>query len=207
MPGWVGEGLVGDGFGDELGVVPAVVVHHGVVGVVGPAAAGVGEELVDGDVGDPLLVGGLAVLDVEDGGGAEDFVGEVELALLDEGEDGDGGDGLGDGGDAEERVLRGLDEMLMVGHADGLVIGELAAAGDGDGGGGDAELLTELSGETTHFAALLAVGAAELGPRKCPDGREGGGGGGKGEILEEGSASEGLDIEWCPFDEEPVSER
>ncbi len=106
--GLVGEWMVGDGFGDELCVVPAVVVHHGGRCVVGPAAAGVGEEFVDGDVGDPLFVGGLAVFVVEDGAGAEDFVGEVELALLDEGEDGDGGDGLGDGGDAEEGVLLGL---------------------------------------------------------------------------------------------------
>jgi hypothetical protein len=54
----------------------------------------VGEELVDGDVGDPLLVGGLAVFVVEDGAGAEDLVSEVELALFEEGEDGDRGDGL-----------------------------------------------------------------------------------------------------------------
>ncbi len=74
----------------------------GSVESLGQPPAGVGEEMVDGDVGDALLVGGLAVLVAEDGGGAEDFVGEVELALFDEGEDGDGGDGLGDGGDAEE---------------------------------------------------------------------------------------------------------
>ena len=174
----VGEGLVGDGFGDEFGVVPAVVVRHGVVGVVGPAAAGVGEEIVDGDVGDPLLVGRLAVLDAEDGGGAEDFVGEVELALLDEGEDGDGGDGLGDGGDAEEGVLLGLGEVLAVGHAYGFVVGELAVAGDGDGGGGDGELAAEGSGEAAHFAALLAVGAAELGLGFEAGKADGGGGGG-----------------------------
>jgi hypothetical protein len=126
--GLVGEGVVGDGFGDEFGVVPAVVVHHGVVGVVGPAAAGVGEELVDGDVGDPLFVGGLAVLDVEDGAGTEDFVSEVELTLLDEAEDGDGSDGLCDGRDPEEGVLLGLNEVLGVGHADGLIVDELTVA-------------------------------------------------------------------------------
>jgi hypothetical protein len=105
--GRFGEELVGDGFGDELGVVPAVVVDHGVGVVIGPAG-GVGEEMIDGDVGDVRLVGWLAVLDAEDGVGAEDFVGEVEPAPFDEGEDGDGGDGLGDGGDAEEGVLAGL---------------------------------------------------------------------------------------------------
>jgi len=193
--GLVGEGMVGDGFGDEFRVVPAVVVHHGVVGVVGPAAAGVGEELVDGDVGDPLLVGGLAVLDVEDGAGAEDFVGEVELALLDEGEDGDGGDGLGDGGDAEEGVLGGLGEVLAVGHADGLVVDELAVAGDGDGGGGDGELAAEFSSETAHFAALLAGGATVLSLREGFDGGKADGcRGGKGEILEESAAGEGLKV-------------
>ena len=98
----------------------------GSVESLGQPPAGVGEEMVDGDVGDPLLVGGLAVLDAEDGGGAEDFVGEVELALLDEGEDGDGGDGHGDGGDAEEGVLGGLGEVLAVGHAGALVEGEAA---------------------------------------------------------------------------------
>ena len=177
--GRVGEGDFGDGLGDELGVVPGEVVHHGVVGVVGPAAAGVGEEMVDGDVGDPLLVGGLAVLDVEDVGGAEDFVGEAELALLDEGEDGDGGDGLGDGGDAEEGVLLGLGEICAVDHAYGFVVDESAVAGDGDGGGRDGELAAELSGDAAHFAALLAVGASVcwlaegLGRESCGGGGEG----------------------------------
>lgn len=160
--GRIGEGLVGDGFGDEFGLVPAVVVHHGVGGVGGPTAAGVGEEMVDGDVGDVLLVGRLAVLDAEDGGGAEDLVGELELALFDEGEDGDGGDGYREGGDAEEAVLLGLDEVLAVGHADRLIVDELAVAGDGDGGGRDGELLAEGSGDAAHLAALLAVGAAVL---------------------------------------------
>lgn len=193
--GLVGQEVVSDGFGDEFGVVPAVVVPHGVVGIVGPAAAGVGEELVDGDVGDPLLVGWLAVLDAEDGAGAEDFVGEAELALLDEGEDGDGGDGLGDGGDAEEGILGGLGEVLAVGHADGLVVDELAVAGDGDGGGGDGELAAEGSGETAHFAALLAGGTTELSLREGFDGgAESCGGGGEGEIVEESAAGEGLTV-------------
>ena len=192
--GRVGEGDFGDGLGDEFGVVPGEVVHHGVVGVVGPAAAGVGEEMVDGDVGDVLLVGGLAVLDAEDGGGAEDFVGEVELALLDEGEDGDGGDGLGDGGDAEEGVLVGLGETCLVGHADGLVVDESAVAGDGDGGGRDGELAAELCGEAAHLAALLAVGASVLGLCEGPEGGETYGrcGGGGEEISDERTAVEGF---------------
>jgi hypothetical protein len=109
--------------------------------------------------------------------------------LLDEGEDGDGGDGLGEGGDAKEGVLLGLHEMLAVGHADGLVVGELAVAGDGDGGGRDGELAAEGSGKAAHLAALLAVGAAVLAlgesfarAEEC--------GGGEGQIFQKGSASE-----------------
>ena len=56
-----------------------VVAHHGVGGVVGPAAAGVGEEMVDGDVGDPLLVGWLAVSDAEDAVGPKTL--SVRLSL------------------------------------------------------------------------------------------------------------------------------
>ncbi len=52
--------------------------------------------------------------------------------------------------------------MLAVGHADGLVVDELAVAGDGDGGGGDGELPAEGRGDAAHLAALLAVGAAVL---------------------------------------------
>jgi hypothetical protein len=54
----------------------------------------------------------------------------------------------------------------VVGHADGLIVDELAVAGDGDGGGGDAELLAELPGETAHFATLLAGRTAVLGLRE-----------------------------------------
>ena len=143
-----------------------VVVHHGVGGVVGPAAGGVGEEMVDGDVGDVLLVGRLAVFGAENAGGTEDFIGEVELALFNEREDGDGGDGLGDGGDAEEAGLLDLHEMLAVAHADGLIVDELAVAGDGDGTGGDGELLAEGFGDAAHLATLLAGGTAVLGLRQ-----------------------------------------
>ncbi len=161
--GRVGDGEFGDGVGDEFGLVPGEVEHHGVGVVVWPAAGGVGEEMVDGDVGDEGLVGRLAVFDVEDAGGAEDFVVEVELALLDEGEDGDGGDGLGDGGDAEEGVLLDLGEELAVADADGLVVDEHPVAGDGDGGRGDGELFAELAGNAAHFAVLLAGGSTVLG--------------------------------------------
>ena len=185
--GWVGERDFGDGLGDEPGLVPGEVEHHGVGGVVGPAAAGVGEEMVDGDVDDVGLVGGLAVLDAEDGARAEDLVGELELALLDEREDGDGGDGLGDGGDAEEGVLLGLIETGFVGHAGGLVVDEAAVAGDGDGGGRDGELAAEFGGEAAHLAALLAGRASVLGLREGFEGGEayGGCGGCREEISNE----------------------
>ena len=108
-------------------------MHHRVGGVIGPATGSVGQEIVDSDVGDVLLVGRLAVFCAENAGGTEDFVSKVELALFDEGEDGDGGDRLGDGRDAEEAGLLDLHEMLPVPHADGLVVDELAVAGDGNG--------------------------------------------------------------------------
>ena len=196
MPGGLVRGLVGDGLGDELGVVPAVVLHHGVGGVVGPAAAGVGEEMVDGDVGDVGLVGRLAVLVAEDAGGAEDFVGEVELALLDEGEDGDGGDGLGDGGDAEEGVLLGLGEMLAVGHADGLVVDEVAVAGDGDGGGGDARIGGGIPRRGDPSRRAAGRWSLRIGVERGICGRGDDCGGGAGEVSQEGSAGERVDRHW-----------
>src|SRR5450631_3378761 len=158
--GRAGERKIGDGIGDEFGLVPAIVVHHGVGVVVGPTARCVGEEMVDGDVCNVLLVGRLAILDAEDAGGAEDLVREVELALLEEREDGDRGDGFGNGGDAEEAVLLDLGEVLTVGHAVGLIVDELAVARDGNGGGGDGVLAAEAFGDAAHLAALLAGGTA-----------------------------------------------
>ena len=192
--GRVGERDFGDGLGDESGLVPGEVEDHGVGGVVGPAAGGVGEEMVYGDVGDEGLVGRFAVLDAEDAGGAEDGVVEVENALLNEGEDGDGGDGLGDRGDAEEGFLLGLREILLVGHAYGFVIDEAAVAGDGDGGGGDGELAAEFCGDAAHLAPLLSGRASVLGLREGPEGGEtyGRGGGGGEEISNERAAVDGL---------------
>ena len=158
--GRVGDGDFGDGVGDEFGLVPGEVEHHGIGVVVGPAATGVGEEMVHGDVGDEGFVGRLAV--VEDAIWTEDFVVEVELALFDEGEDGDGGDGLGDGGDAEEGVSLDLGVELAVTDADGLVVDELAVAGDGDRGCRDRELLAEPASDAAHFVALLAGGSVIL---------------------------------------------
>ena len=137
---WVDEGHVGDGFGDEFAVVPGEVVHHGVGGVRGPATGSVGQKMIDGHVSDVLLVWGLAVFCAENARRTEDFVGKVELALFDQGEDGDGGDGHGDGRDAEEAGLLDLREMLAVAHADGLIVHELAVAGDGDGSGGNCRI-------------------------------------------------------------------
>ena len=191
--GGVADGDFGDGMGDDLGLVPGEVEHHGVGGVVGPTAGGVGEEMVDGDVGDEGLVGRLAVSVVEDAIGAEDFVVEVELALFDEGEDGDGGDGLGEGGDAEEGVSLDLGEVCGVGDARCLVVDEHPVAGDGDRGRGDGELFAEFAGDAAHFDALLAGGSAILGLGEgFEGGADGGGGGGEGEIAEEGSAAQAL---------------
>ena len=60
--GWIGNRNVRDSFRDQLGMVPAIVVHHGIGVVVGPAAGGVSKKMVDRDIGDVLLVRWLAVL-------------------------------------------------------------------------------------------------------------------------------------------------
>ena len=165
--GRVDEGHVGNGFGDEFGVVPGEVVHHGVGGVVGPATGSVGQKMIDGHISDVLLVRGLAIFCAENAGGTEDFVCKVELALFDQGEDGDGGDGHSDGSDAEEAGLLDLGEMLSVAHPDGLVVDELAVAGDGDGRGGNGELPAEGGGDAAHLATLLTVGSPVLSLREC----------------------------------------
>ena len=130
-------------------------MHHGVGGVRGPAAGSVGQKVIDGHVSDVLLVWGLAVICAEDARRTEDFVGKVELALLDQGEDGDGGDGHGDGRDAEKAGLLDLREVLVVAHADGLIVHELPVAGDGDGSGGNCKLPAEDCGNAAHLASLL----------------------------------------------------
>ena len=117
-----------------------------------------GEEVIDGDVGDVLFVGRLAVLVSEDAGWAEDFVGEVELAFFDEAEDGDRGDGLGDAGDAKEVCGVYLKSVLFVSHSACLVVDELAVAGDGNGECGHGKLPAEGAGDAAHLPALSSVG-------------------------------------------------
>ncbi len=87
--GRIGERKIGDALSDELGLIPAIVVHHRVSVVVRPTAGGVGEEMVHSDVRDILLVGRFTVFDAKDAGGTKDLVGEVELASFDERKDGD----------------------------------------------------------------------------------------------------------------------
>jgi hypothetical protein len=137
-------------------------MHHGVGGVAGPATGSMGQKMIDGHVSDVLLVGGLAICCAENARGAEDFVCKVELALFDQGKDGDGGDGHGEGRDAEKAGLLDLHEVLTVAHADCLVVHEVAVAGDGDGRRGNGELPAEGRGDAAHLAALLTARAPVL---------------------------------------------
>ena len=150
----IGERQVLDGPGDEFFVVPGIVLEHGIGGVVGPAAGGVGEKVIDSDIGDVLLVGSFSIFCAEDAGGPENFVVEIEFALFEQREDGDGSDGFADAGDAEDAGLLGLQSFGAIHHAKRAVVNELAVAGDGDGGSGHGELLIESPDEATHFAAI-----------------------------------------------------
>jgi hypothetical protein len=189
----VGDGDGLDGPGDELVLVPAIVLEHGIGVVVRPAAGGVGEELIDGDVGDVGFVDAFgAVLVAEDAAGAEDLVVEVKLALLDEREDGGGGDGLGDAGDAEDAVSVGEGGVVAVGDSVGFVEDKLPVAGDGDGERGIAELTLEFGDEAVDLAALCAgelvavaaLGSEWKGEERC--------GGRSGEAADERAAREGV---------------
>lgn len=124
-----------------------------------------GEEIVDGDVGD-VLAEVFAVVEAEDGAGAEDFVGEFEFALLDEREDRDGGDRFGDAGDAEEAGVGSFLMLLGVGHAPGMLVDEFGVANDRDGKCGGEELFHEGAAESEYGRVFLAggeVGARALG--------------------------------------------
>ena len=121
--------------------------------------------MIDGDVGD-VLAEVFAEVEAEDAAGAEDFVAEVELALLEEREDRDGSDGLGDAGDAEEAAVGGLLVLLGVGHTPGVFVDKFGVADDGDGESGGKELFEEGAAETEHGGVFFAggeIGAAGLG--------------------------------------------
>jgi len=80
------------------------------------------EKVVHGDVGHVKLIGRVAVLCAEYSCGAKDLVGKVELAVFDQGKDCDGGDGLGEIGDAEKGILLGLRHVLTIGHTARVIV-------------------------------------------------------------------------------------
>ena len=153
----IGERESGNGFGDEFFVVPGIVVEHGIGVVVGPAAGGVGKEMVDGDVGD-VLAEVFAVVEAEDAAGAEDFVVEIEFALLEKREGRDRGDRLGDAGDAEEASVGAFDVLLGVGHPPGALVDKFGVADDGDGERGGEELAQEVAADAEHGGVFFASG-------------------------------------------------
>src|SRR6202020_1470883 len=102
--GRAGKRHVRNGLGDEPGLIPAIVVHHRISIIGGPAAGSVSQEIVDSNIGNVLLVGRAAVLDAQNGGGTKDLVREIQLALFEQRENCDRGDGLGDRGDAKEAI-------------------------------------------------------------------------------------------------------
>ena len=132
-------------------------MEHRIGVVIGPATGGVREEIVDGDVGDVLLEC-FAVVEAEDAAGAEDFVVEIEFALLEQREDRDGGDGLGDAGDAEEAGVGGLLVLFGVGHAPGVLEDEFGVAHDGYGERGGEELVEKVAADAEHGAVFFAGG-------------------------------------------------
>jgi len=144
------EGLRVERPGDKLGVIHLRIFEHGVVVGIVPAAAGVGEELIDGDVFDPFFVGSVAVSGAEDGAGAEDAVVLREFAAFDEDEDGGGSDGFGDAGDAEEMIGSDALAGFAIGKAEGGFVSEAAVVGDSDGESGDVELAHEIVGAAGH---------------------------------------------------------
>ena len=69
---------------------------------IAPAAAGMREQMLDGDLVHSSVIRGLTVISPCDGAWTEDFVDQLDAALLDEREDRDGSDRLAHTGNTKE---------------------------------------------------------------------------------------------------------
>ncbi len=111
----------------------------------GHEAVGVGEEVADGEVavgGDEVeIAGGTAGYGdfgvFEFGEEFRDGIIEAEFALFEHHHDGDAGDGLGHGGNAEDGVFLHGALGLDIHEAVGFEVDEASAAGDDGDGAGD----------------------------------------------------------------------
>ncbi|MCX6606293.1 MAG: hypothetical protein NTV52_22250 [Acidobacteria bacterium] len=131
-------------------------------------AAGMLEEMADGDVGVTGVGGGGGTADV-----VEIFGVEGELPFLDELEDGHGGDGFGDTGDAEEGVW--LDGFFGddVGDAEAAGVDEATVLSDGDGDSGDL-ILGQDAVDGAVEGGEFEYGGAGLGGREQGGAEQGG---------------------------------
>jgi hypothetical protein len=118
--GFVEQGGGEDGF-DEVGERGVGAAEIKVLGEHVGEAGGVGEEIADADEG-AIAAGEFG--EIERGG-----VVERDESALDEEHEGDGIDGLGDGGQEVDGIGFGVEA---------LVEDDAAVSGDEDGGGGDA---------------------------------------------------------------------
>ena len=126
------EGLMGDGPGDKLPVVHAGMGEHRVAAIILPAAGGVREQMLDGELLDMGLIRWFAVNRPQHRARPEDFVGKPELARFDQAEEGGRGDRLGHASDPEQVIGSDLLIPGFVRQPIAVRIDQSALPGNGD---------------------------------------------------------------------------
>jgi len=187
------QGNFTQGPGDQFGMIHLRVHEHGVTALIVPASGGVGEEVMDGD--------GLELIPIfpgpefrEEAVFAKDVIVEFQLALLNQGIDGDGSDGLGDAGDAEAMIDGESFFLLGVGKAKATAIDPFSPICEGDGEARGVELFQEVLRQGADGCGLFCGWGGDIvcGVYLCAVDQSAAEGGGEGKALQAGATGEGL---------------
>jgi len=139
---------------DQLGVVQLRMAEHRVVRLVVPAAGGVRQQVMDGDLVDMRMVRRPAEIEAQDGVPPEHPVAKRHAAVLDQRKYRDRGDRFGHAGDAEQIVRRDGFAPFAIGPSDRLLINDPSAVADSDRERRNVVLLHVVAGEIRHRAAF-----------------------------------------------------
>lgn len=138
---------------DQFPVTHLRLEKHWIVPVVRPAAAGVSEQVVHGDVRDGAWMV-FCKIELQPSRLAEDEVVEPNPALFNEAENGGRRDRFADAGDAEEMRGGDVHAGLLVGVTESLNMHEFPAPGDGHREAGHSETFHELPGNEVDPGSL-----------------------------------------------------
>lgn len=126
MPGGIHQRQVPQRPFDELVIIHLRVGEHRIAAVIRPAAAGVRQQMLDGDLFDVAARRRAAVVVNQDAIATEDAIAQVQPPPLDQREDRYRGDRLAHAGDAEQMRGRHRFAGVRISDAESLHVGQVA---------------------------------------------------------------------------------